>query len=669
MQLLRAPHEASEFRLRLIVAGVLIALVFVTLLTRLWMLQVVRGEYYARCAAQNGFKEREIPSPRGLIYDAHGVRLADVRAAYDVVLVPADVLPAGRAAAVPDDTLPLPSKLPIDQLAAELETLLGVPAVEVIERFEAARGRSRYRPMVAKGDISFEELAAVRARQPYLPGVGIRVTTLRNYPFGGLFCHVIGYMREVNPDQLSSLRQRYEGTDLGRDHYEMGDHFGTWGLEQAFEEHLKGTDGVYYALVDSMGRELRRSTVEDPGDDYLEALYHWAEGDRRHEIPGHDLHLSIRLDMQQLAVDLMGEESGSVVVMEVHSGRVLTLLNAPTFDPRIFASRISPEQWAELTADPAHPLTDKALQGIYPPGSTYKMMVGAAALEHGALKPTTTVHCPGYFKLGRHRFRCWRYRRGGHGGVAFRNALKGSCDVYFYTAGMRTGIDQVAQMARSFGLGRPTGVGINSEKGGLIPTTLWKVESGRGKWQKGDTPSAVIGQGYTLATPMGLCRMTASIANGGTVYTPTLVDRIVGPDGDVQFQAEPLIEGHADASPEVIALIQDAMRGVVEEIGGTGRRQRIKGFPFAGKTGTAQVVRQAGGGFSHHANKLLQDHAWFVAYAPADDPEIAVSVLVEHGMHGSTAAAPIARQLIEHYFASRIESLQDAAGEATWTGD
>ena len=234
---------------------------------------------------------------------------------------------------------------------------------------------------------------------------------------------------------------------------------------------------------------------------------------------------------------------------------------------------------------------------------------------------------------------------------------------------MRTGIDQVAQMARSFGLGRPTGVGINSEKGGLIPTTLWKVESGRGKWQKGDTPSAVIGQGYTLATPMGLCRMTASIANGGTVYTPTLVDRIVGPDGDVQFQAEPLIEGHADASPEVIALIQDAMRGVVEEIGGTGRRQRIKGFPFAGKTGTAQVVRQAGGGFSHHANKLLQDHAWFVAYAPADDPEIAVSVLVEHGMHGSTAAAPIARQLIEHYFASRIESLQDAAGEATWTGD
>ena len=661
MDLLPTPHEASEFRLRILIGLVLLALVFGALVSRLWMLQVVRGEYYARCAAENGFKEREIPAPRGLIFDAAGHRIADVRAAYDVVLVPADVLTEGSQAKIPaDDSIALPTQVSIDAIADELSPLLQIPRDEIVERYVAARSNNRYRPMVIKGDVSFEELAEVKLRQPFLPGVDIRVTTLRNYPYGGLFCHVIGYMREVRGDQLDRLRERYGATPLGSDYYEMGDHLGTWGLEATWEERLKGNDGKYYALVDVHGRELGRSTVEDPGDEYLDALYHWAEEDRRHEVPGNDLHLSLRLDLQELALELMEEESGSVAMMEVHTGRILALVNAPTFDPQIFAARISPEQWKELTDDPAHPLADKALQGIYPPGSTYKMMTGAAALQYGGLGPETPVSCNGYYKLGSHRFRCWRYRYGGHGAVAFKDALKGSCDVYFYTAGMRAGIDQVARMARSFGLGAATGTGINSEKGGLIPTEAWKLESGRGKWQKGDTPSAVIGQGYTLATPMGLCRMTATIANGGTVYRPTLVDRVVGPEGDVVHETRPEVTGHAEASPWVIALIQDAMRSVVEEKGGTAHRQQIDGFPFAGKTGTAQVVRQAKGGFAYHTNKLLQDHAWFVAYAPADDPRVALCVLVEHGVHGSTAAAPIARKMIEHYFAADLERIQEA---------
>ena len=665
MDLLPTPHEASEFRLRILIGVLLLGLVFGALVSRLWMLQVVRGEYYARCAAENGFKEREIAAPRGLIFDAAGNRIADVRAAYDVVLVPADVLRPGEEARVPeDDPISLPSKVSIDLVADELSPLLQLPRQEIVERYEAARVNNRYRPMVVKGDVSFEELAEVKLRQPFLPGVDIRVTTLRNYPYGGLFSHVIGYMREVRGDQLDHLRERYAATEFGRDYYEMGDHLGNWGLEAAWEERLKGNDGKYYALVDVHGRELGRSTVEDPGDEYLEALYHWAEEDRRHEVPGNDLHLSLRLDLQQLAMDLMGEESGSVVMMEVNTGRVLALVNAPTFDPQIFASRITPEQWKALTEDPAHPLADKALQGIYPPGSTYKMMVGAAALEYGDLGPESGVSCNGYYKLGSHRFRCWRYRYGGHGAVAFKDALKGSCDVYFYTAGMRAGIDQVAKMARSFGLGVPTGTGINSEKGGLIPTQAWKLESGRGKWQKGDTPSAVIGQGYTLATPMGLARMTAAIANGGTVYRPTLVDRVVAPDGSVVHETTPDVIGHADASPRVVRMLQEAMLSVVEEKGGTAHRQQIDGFPFAGKTGTAQVIRQAKGGFEYHSNKLLQDHAWFVAYAPADDPQVALCVLVEHGVHGSTAAAPIARQMIEHYFAGDLERIREAQAAA-----
>jgi penicillin-binding protein 2 len=241
--------------------------------------------------------------------------------------------------------------------------------------------------------------------------------------------------------------------------------------------------------------------------------------------------------------------------------------------------------------------------------------------------------------------------------------------VYFYTAGMRAGIDQVARMARSFGLADATSIGINSEQHGLIPTEAWKLESGRGKWQKGDTPSAVIGQGYTSATPMGLCRMTAAIANGGTVFKPTLVDRVVAPDGHVVLQTHPEVIGQADASPRVIGALQESMRAVVEEKGGTAHWQQIVGFPFAGKTGTAQVVAQSGGGFAYHTNKFMQDHAWFVAFAPADDPQVAICVLVEHGVHGSTAAAPIARQLIELYFAADIERIRAAAEEAAKAAD
>jgi len=681
MELLRTPHEATEFRTRLLVVAGILVLVFLILAGRLWYLQVMRGEYYSRCAAQNGFREREIPAPRGIIYDASGQRIADVRAAYDVVVTPSKVLKEGLPPKVDvDDSLGLPLALPIDQMAADLSELLDIPPEEIVERVGNARGRSRHRPMVIKGDVSFAELAAVEARQPFLPGVGVRVSIQRNYPHGGLFSHVIGYMREVRSDQLDALREQYADTPFGENYYEMGDHIGTWGIEKSYEEYLKGNDGVYYALVDALGRELGRSTVDDPGSDYLTALAHWAEGDRHYEQPGHDLHLSLRLDMQQLAMDLLADESGTVAVMEVNTGRVLTLVSAPTFDPQIFAGRISPEEWKTLTEDPTHPLTDKGLQGIYPPGSTYKMMTGAAALEKGVLNLDSSVSCGGYFRLGGHRFRCWRYRKGGHGSVNFRDALKGSCDVYFYTAGMKVGIDEVAAMSRSFGLGRPTGVGINSEKGGLIPTEAWKMDTGRGRWQPGDTPSAVIGQGYTLATPMGLCRMTATIANGGTVYTPTLVDRIVDQDGNVVRRAEPIVEGQANASPWVIRALQDAMWAVVEEQGGTGHRQQIEGLEFAGKTGTAQVVRQAGGGFGYHANKKMQDHAWFVAYAPADDPEIAITVLVEHGVHGSTAAAPIARQMIELYFAAEIERNREAAqakpapdegvdGEASWTVD
>lgn len=667
MEVLRSQHHIGDFRGRFRALGAAFAAAFAVLGLRLWQLQVVQGEQYSSLSAQNSLKEREIPAPRGIVYDATGNHLAEVRPAFDVVLTPSEALPDGAEPEL--GPTGLARKLPIDVLAQRLGGLLSLPAEEIVQRWGLARGGSRYRPMVVRGDVSPEELARVEARRAFLPGVEVRVTSRRYYPHGGLFCHLIGYLREVRSDELEKLRARFQGTPFGEDHYQIGDLIGKWGIEGAFEKELKGRDGAYHVLVDAMGREVGRSLEGTPGSDYVESLRHLLLGNNRHEVPGADLHLTVRLDLQRLAMDLMGDESGAVVVLEVHTGRVLALVNAPTFDPQIFAGRLPPDLWKKLSTDPAHPLADKALQGIYPPGSTFKMVVAAAGLADGAVSPETTFHCNGFFKLGKRRFRCWKWKTGGHGAVDLHSAIVGSCDVYFYQLGRILGFDRVAHYARGLGLGGPSGIGINSERGGLLPDSAWKERTGRGRWQVGDTISAVIGQGYTTATPMQMAVMTAAIANGGKVYRPYVVEYALDAHGEEIYRAHPFPVTRADVSERHLALIREAMLGVVEEAGGTAKRSRIPGFPYAGKTGTAQVVAQGKGGLSSSAPKRLQDHAWFVAFAPYEDPEIAISVLVENGAHGSTAAAPIARALVEHYYRDRIAEARTARAGAAAAED
>ncbi len=675
---LRMEQRPRDLRARLGAFAGIMLVIFAILVGRLWTLQIVRGEEYAELALNNHLKEREIPAPRGSIYDAHGDRIAEVRASFDLVVSPRDVddvpeAPAQVAfgalggglsaeAAAASASADLESRTDIVTLSARLAPLLdGTPAEELVQRFVDAP--SRWRPVVLRTDLSQAELERVLAHRPELPGVRVVSRHRRSYPDGELFAHLIGYMREVRADELERLREKYKDTAYGEDWYESGDSMGKYGLEAAYEDRLRGVDGTYWVQVDVHGRELGRSTgPEMPGDEYFESIAHFLDQAVVPEVPGHDLHLTVRRDLQQLAFEALGEESGAVVMMEVDTGRVLALADAPTFDPEIFSGRISPEQWAELSNDPAHPMVDKALQGIYPPGSTWKMLVAAAALGTGTWTKDTAVSCGGYHKVGRRRFHCWNRR--GHGKVDLEAALKGSCDVYFYRAGLATGIDEVARYARMFGMGEPTGVGINSESGALVPTREWKKRRYASQprmqtFTAGDTASAVIGQGFTLATPMQLARMTAVIANGGTVHRPLLVDRIVGPDGQVVERGEPEVLGHVDLAPEHFDAIREGMRAVVEQVGGTARRQRLKFLPYAGKTGTAQVVRLGASTAKEH-----RDHAWFVAFAPYDNPEVAISVLVENGEHGSTAAAPIARKMFEHYFKDRIAQAEAEAEEA-----
>ena len=693
---LRQDARPQDLRDRLSAFAALMLLVLCVLLGRLWVLQVVRGEEYSNQAESNHLKQREIPAPRGAIYDAHGERIAEVRASFDLVISPRDVVldPAGtprrpRRSDAPgadqvrvpgddqdgdagllggpllEDPWTIEERTDIATLAERIAPLLdGSTVDDLLERWDEARTVSRWRHATLATDLSMEELERVLANRPRLPGISIVTRHRRSYPDAGLFAHLVGYQREVRADELATLRARYDGTEHGIDWYESGDLIGKYGLESAFEPWLHGTDGTYWVQVDVHGRELGRSAPPDqPGAEYFQSITHFLDRSIIPEIPGHDLHLTIRRDLQLLGTELLGEESGSVVMMEVDTGRVLALANAPTFDPELFSSRLPPDVWKAMQEDPQRPMVDKSLQGVYPPGSTWKMIVAAAVLGSGTWTKESKVTCHGSHKVGNRAFRCWNRR--GHGTVNLETALRGSCDVYFYRAGLAMGIDTVAKYAAMFGMGVPTGIGINTESGGLNPSTDWKKRrygGARGTgWTPGDTASAVIGQGYTLTTPMQLAQMTAALASGGVLYKPQLVDRVVAPDGQVVHRGEPEVIGTVDLAPEHFEAIQAGMFAVVDQVGGTARRQRLKQLAFAGKTGTAQVVR-----LGNSNKRKFRDHAWFVAYAPFDDPEVAIAVLVEHGEHGSTAAAPIARQMFELYFKDRIAQ---AAADGTRIGD
>ncbi|MCO4770323.1 MAG: penicillin-binding protein 2 [Deltaproteobacteria bacterium] len=685
---LRRDARPQDLRNRLSAYAALMLFVLLVLLGRLWVLQVVRGEEYAREAQSNHLKEREIPAPRGSIYDAEGQRLAEVRASFDLVIQPRDVdaTPVGdrqprRRSSVPgadggggaeddgaagllggpllDDLWTIEERTDILTLSERLAPLLDDSTVdEVLERWDEARKTSRHRQLVLAPDVSFEELERVLANRPRLPGISVASRHRRSYSDPELFAHLLGYQREVRTDDLKRLRSKYKDTDHGEDWYESGDLIGKFGIEAGWEEWLRGTDGAYWVQVDALGRQLGRSAdPNQPGAEYFRSIAHFLDTEVIPEVPGHDLHLTVRSDLQRLGYDLLGEQSGSVVMLEVNTGRVLSLVNAPSFDPAIFARRLPPHTWNALQNDPQRPMVDKSLTGIYPPGSTWKMLVAAAVLGSETWTKDTSVVCKGGHRIGRRTWHCWK--RSGHGKVDLDGALKGSCDTYFYRAGLAMGIDEVAHYASMFGMGKPTGIGINSESGALNPTTAWKKRrygsGSRGVWTPGDTASAVIGQGATLATPIQLAVMTAALANGGLVYRPLIVDRVVAADGRVVHREDPQVKSQVDLAPEHFDAIREGMFSVVNEVGGTARRQRLPELAFAGKTGTAQVVALGASNAKEH-----RDHAWFVAFAPYEDPEVAITVLVENGEHGSTAAAPIARKMFELYFKERMAEAKEA---------
>jgi penicillin-binding protein 2 len=558
------------------------------LFLRLWFLQMVKGEELRQRSENNRLRLQDLPPWRGMILDKNGEVLVANRPSYDLVVVMEDVAE-------------------IPPMAQRLGKLLHLDPAQVEIQLESARSAGLTQVRI-KGDLTWEEMALVETFQPELPGALIQVQSKREYRQKGLACHVLGYLGEINENQLKSNRFS---------NYKIGDSLGKCGIEAAWEEYLRGKRGYRRIEVDAYGREL-------------------GQLDRQFPTPGANVFLTIDSRLQQEAESCLEGKEGAIVALDPRSGKILAMASSPPYSQIAFERGLSSYEWQTLSKRKDHPLENRVIKGQYPPGSTFKIVMAVAALEEKVITPGATFLCTGELALGNHIFHCWR--KGGHGTVNLHQALVESCDVYFYNLGRRLGIERIAKWSKRFGLGAPTGLRLDREMAGLVGTPAWKLRRFRHPWQEGDTLSVSIGQGYNLVTPLQVAQMAAIVANGGRIFAPQLVEKVESPAGEILYQAPVTHQSLVDVSPATLAVVRKALTGVVHDERGTGKGCFIPNLEVAGKTGTAQVVtlekekrdKERRGKTSYH----YENHAWFVAFAPAEEPEIAVAVLVEHGGGG-----------------------------------
>ena len=594
--------DADWFKTR--VTGVMLAVLFffTVLLLRLFHLQIIEGEEYRRLSDSNSIRLRALDPPRGLIFDRGGELMVDNRPSFDLSVVPKD---AGS----------------IDQTIEKLSAYAKTPKEKLMARIGDNGGAMPYRRVLLKQDIGRDALAAIEVHRFELPGIVIDARPVRHYVSQRNAAHLIGYLGEIGSDELAS--EAFRG-------YKSGDYIGRFGVEKTYEKYLRGKGGGQQVEVNAVGQIVRVLRTVDAQ-------------------PGYNVHLTLDKGLQQKAEDLLGDSAGAVIAMEPSTGHILVLASSPSFDQNVFVSGMSHEQWSSLLSNPLSPLGNKAFQGEYPPASVYKMVTAIAGLEEGVVDEKTTFNCPGFYKYGDRVFRCWK--KGGHGTVDVVAALAESCDFFFYQVGERVGIDLLAKYAGKCGFGSPTGIRLDHELEGLVPTRDWKRNRTGVAWLGGDTLSAAIGQGFNLVTPLQVVVMTSALANGGTRYRPTILQRINTAEGDAVLQSAPDITGRLPVTEETLALVKKGMWEAVNAASGTAWTARIDGMQISGKTGTAQVVSRKEDEAEPEVDLAdhLKPHAWFTAFAPRDDPLLAVTVIVENGGDGARAAAPIAKELFRLY--------------------
>jgi penicillin-binding protein 2 len=595
---LMPPEEQERARRTFSAVALVVLCLFGVLFLRLWYLQLVEGEELRRRSETNRIRLQDLPPWRGMILDRHGQLLVGNRPSYDLVAVLEDVTD-------------------INLMARRLASLLRLDAKQLTAHLEGAlaAGLNQVR---LRTDLSWEEMALVETYEPELTGVLIQVASKREYREKGMAAHALGYLGEITDPQIKS--NRFPG-------YKIGDYLGRCGVELAWEGYLRGKRGYRRIEVDAYGREL-------------------GQQDQMFPSPGANVFLTLDSRLQREAEACLEGKAGAIVALDPRSGKILALASSPTYSLEAFERGLSSQEWQRLSAHKDHPLENRALKGQYPPGSTFKIVMAVAGLEEKVITPSSIISCSGSLPCGNHVFHCWR--KGGHGGVNLYRALVQSCDIYFFTVGQRLGIERIAKWSRRFGLGQPSGLNLDKEMPGLVASAAWKKERFHDPWHEGDTLSVAIGQGYNLTTPLQMAQVAAAIANGGSVFEPQLVERVESPAGEVLFQARPVLKSRLGASPATLALVQKALQGVVSE--GTGKAAQLPNVEVAGKTGTSQVVsleREKGKG---KIPGQYQNHAWFVAYAPASEPQIAVAVLIEHGGGGGAVAAPLAKRVMAAAF-------------------
>ena len=583
--------EAKIVGWRLTLLRVLTIVLFVLLGTGFWQLQVNKSDYYSNLAERNRIRTLPLMAPRGLILDRDGRPMVDHYPSTSVILV----------------------REHIQEIQTSLPTIaegLGLEPAWLQQHLEKYKDAPLYQPIILKPEASMADIAFVEAHRTDHPELELILMYRRRYPPDGLGAHVFGYVGEASKDEIEAGG------------YALGAIIGKLGLEQLYDRILRGEDGERRVIVDSRGKEVSKLDDKRP-------------------VHGHAIRLTLDSDIQLAAEQAMAGRQGAVVALDPRTGDILAFLSHPNFDPNLFAIRVQPDEWRELTDDPSKPLLNRVTQAQLSPGSTFKIITATAALEeHLFDRHTFTVYCPGYANHYGRTFRCWK--PGGHGTVNLHRALVESCDVFFYQVGRRLGIERIARYSKQFGLGSSTEIDFPGEKNGLVPSPEWKQRTQKQPWYDGETISVAIGQGPLLVTPLQLAYAAGGIASGGVFARPRL---LLDPEAPPALKRVPL-------QPETVAFLTDALWGVVNE-NGTGTAARLENIDVAGKTGTAQLVgydtlKRLGRGTTGR----LVDNAWFIGLAPRRDPEIVVAVLLEHGEHGASAA-PIAREVIRAYYAKK----------------
>jgi penicillin-binding protein 2 len=591
------PTRRDPGQKRIIAMSALVTGALMVIVCQLWYLQVLEGGRFQEASDKNRIRIRPIAAPRGILFDRHGAPLVDNRPAFTLSLIPREL----------DRDLDKR-----DAALGRLSALIQIPYQELRDAV-AKTSSDSFLPVRLRRNLSMEEMQKVEEWKLELPGVIVEVEPQRVYPNSRFAAHLLGYVREASDDQLKQGR------------YRRGDMVGQSGLERLLDEFLRGKDGGERIEVDAMGRPMRliQSTEPHPGAQVVTTV------DRR---------------IQEAAEKAMEGHAGAVVVMDPRNGDVLAMVSTPAFQIDRFTGAIDRESWLRVMKDPEFPMLNRTIQSQYAPGSVFKIVVAAAGLQEKTLTPADRTYCNGEFQLGTWTFKDWK--REGHGTVDALDAMRHSCNVFFYQAGLKIGGAAIAKYATAFGLGQPTGIDLGAEKFGLIPSPKSRGRRAVAAFQAGDIVNMSIGQGQVLVTPMQVARFMAAVANGGVLWKPRLVQRIERPERGVVWSDTGSVTGHVELNPAVWAFLRQSLWAVVND-DGTGAGARIPGLDIAGKTGTAQMIANS------RADKG-QDHAWFASFAPVKDPEVVVVVLVERGGKGGQVAAPIARKIFNAIFLEKV---------------